>query len=425
MGRHLDYYAANRVDICNVAVSGSTLATNWLPSVNWPSGGTNLFNQMVTIVNAAAASFGSSIAAFVWIQGEGDAADSTMASNYQTNLTALFNAVRAQWPGVPIVFNQLSNSNSGAFKATVRTAQSNVAGAFSSCTMIGVDDLTLTDGQHFNADSYAALGDRLGSALVTALGLASPVSWTIDPYSLIGTPSTEAEVIAMLAAAGITWPGGNMGLWLCQETSGNLTDSSNAGAFGMTAGGTGTTYATSNINWQRKELFFPEGTTGVFSTTSASLPDPSTTGQFRIGYVFLGAATTVKRNVFVIGTAGFTTLGRDPTAPGTFWQLTDGANTTADTSHAVTGSFRPWVLARRKAAGTIDAYVDNAHISGTLGTVTGKKAFIGAGSNPLHAVNWVLDLYGSGAEFSTAQTRTILNTLNWGNTNLGASAIPW
>jgi hypothetical protein len=423
LGRHLDFYQSNKCDLACVGVSGSTLNTHWRPSGTFPSGGTNLYQQALAVTDAAKASFGSQIAGFFWVQGETDATDATAAANYEANLTALFNAVRTAYGPIPIVFAQLSSSFVGPFSATVRTAQANVAAAFTNCTMVVTDDVPLGgDNIHYTADGYAALGDRLAAAMVARIGWASPVAWTIDPFSLIGIPQNATEWAAVLSAAAIS-SGGPSSLYLLQEAAGNLADS--IGGLTMTAGGAGVTYRRALADWNVKALEFSEGGNAVFTTTSASLPNPATTSQARIMYAAMYSGGS-EQNMYLWGTAGFSALARIPGGGGTQWEVADGGVKVTNATN-VTDTIRPFVHVRKATATTrVDAYTDNAHVSGTFGTVTGKSNTIGCSFGTPHFTPfYCVDFFGAAAEFVTADVKTILQTLNWGNVNLGASAIPW
>lgn len=428
LGRHFDYYQRNKCDVACVGVSGSTLATHWLPSGSFPSGGTNLYQQAIAVTNSAMASFGSQIAGFFWVQGETDATDATMAANYQTNLTALFNAVRAAYGPIPIVFAQLSSSMGAAHAADVRAAQAAVAAAFSNCTMVVTDDVPLgPDNIHYTADGYVALGDRMAAEMIALLGWASPVTgWTIDKYSLIGIPQNAAEWTNLCNVATIS-SGGPSSLYLLQEANGNIADSLGVGgARPMAASGGGpNTYRRGLPNWNCKAVEFSEGSNGFFVTTDATLPDPATTSQLRIMYTAMYAGGS-EANLYLWGTAGFSALARIAAGGGTEWEVADGGNKVTNATN-VTDCYRPYVHVRKATAATrVDAYTDNAHISGNFGVVTGKSDTIGCTfGNPHNTPFYCVEFFGVAAELSTTQIRTILQLLNWGNVSLGAAAIPW
>lgn len=171
LGRYLDGFAPNQIDLAVFGVSGTSIGVHWLVNGTYPASQPNLFTQAVTYINDVLAASGDDLGAIIWVQGESDAQNATYAGQYQTNLQAVFNGLRAAFPNVPLIFNRLSSSCAAANTAAVRTAQNAVQAATSLCTIVDVDALTLTDGYHFNADGYAVLGNTFGAATRTAMGL--------------------------------------------------------------------------------------------------------------------------------------------------------------------------------------------------------------------------------------------------------------
>lgn len=107
-----------------------------------------------------------------------------------------------------------------------------------------------------------------------------------------GSQNTTVNLVSKDAAAGIYCPASSTewtnfiarkglsvavpdALWLYQEASGNLADS--IGSFTLTAAGTGATYQSAVTGWTRKGIAITDAATANFSSTSASLPDVSTT----------------------------------------------------------------------------------------------------------------------------------------------------
>lgn len=168
LGRYLDGFLPGGIDVAVFGVSATNIAVHWLPTGTYPASQPNLHTQSITYINDILLATGDQLGAIVWVQGETDAQNATHAGAYQTNLQAVFNAYRAAFPGVPIIFNRLSSSCIAANTAAVRTAQAAVQAATSNCTMVDVDTLTLTDGYHFSADAYADLGRSLGAAVRAA-----------------------------------------------------------------------------------------------------------------------------------------------------------------------------------------------------------------------------------------------------------------
>lgn len=177
MARYLDRANPNQFRLAKFALGGSGLNDNWRQGSAYPGspiGGPNLFAQFISFMQAAETELNGRIAAIVWVQGETDALDTSDAAAYQANFTQFISDVRVSFPGVPFIFNRLHSANAGTFVSTVRAAQTAVDAAVDGTTMVDCDDLTLTDGQHFSANSYVTLGDKFGLAVLGALGLNSP-----------------------------------------------------------------------------------------------------------------------------------------------------------------------------------------------------------------------------------------------------------
>lgn len=177
MGRYLDAAAPGDFALVKVGIGSSGLNDHWKPTSLYPAigGDPNLFTQAVEFIQEAESEFARTLSAIVWVQGESDALDATDAAAYETNLTALITALRVTWPSVPFVYNRLNSSHTYTHKATVRTAQANVDAAVSGTTMVDADGIALQgDGDHYTADGYIELGERLAAAVLAQLSLNVP-----------------------------------------------------------------------------------------------------------------------------------------------------------------------------------------------------------------------------------------------------------
>jgi hypothetical protein len=101
--------------------------------------------------------------AFVWMQGELDAANETLANAYETNLTTLFASVRTlMGSSVKIVVGRISDQPATGypFRGTVRAAQLAVVRATSNASIISTDTIPLQeDSPHFTTpDGFQQLG---------------------------------------------------------------------------------------------------------------------------------------------------------------------------------------------------------------------------------------------------------------------------
>lgn len=255
------------------------------------------------------------------------------------------------------------------------------------------------------------IGPRIGPRVGPRIGLvpdsSNPMAGvTQDATSLKFVPSTAGEWTKTLAAAGdsVGAPGA---LYLCQEASGNLADSIDS--FTLTAAGTGLTYAQAVTGWSRLGILFNDGGTGTFTSTSASLPDISTTSFAALLY-FIDTASASNRTVFSMGTTT-TILGiAQSTGVG---RILSGANSTLGTVD-IRGVVRPWILMHNKT-GTVDQlYTDAEKITPTFSTLTtGKQIQFGSSAHPPGTLLYGALWFGAAAERTSTQWKTLLTTLGW------------
>lgn len=118
----------------------------------------------------------SPIPVIVWIQGESDAQNATMANAYGTNLPAFFSDLRTDVPAletahliIPKLHPNctLGGGIGGARNATIRSAQDAYAAANPTLvTTVEVSDLALeADSLHYSQASQIALGQRIASTI--------------------------------------------------------------------------------------------------------------------------------------------------------------------------------------------------------------------------------------------------------------------
>lgn len=205
MARALDA-AASRFNIVKFALTGSSLADNWMPAASWPTSGDNLFTQFMAYLAAAESTLNGRIAALVWVQGESDGLDLADANAYEANLTTFFAAVRAVYPGLPIVISRQSDDATVTYKATIRTAQAAfVAANPTNSYLVDTDDMTLVDAYHFSADSLDTLGDRYADRVLALLDIVNR-----DP---VASFSNENNALEVTFTDGSTDPGDTIIAW--------------------------------------------------------------------------------------------------------------------------------------------------------------------------------------------------------------------
>jgi hypothetical protein len=109
---------------------------------------------------------------FYWGQGEADAGTLAYANAYETNLTNFINNFRTRLGySVPFLIARL-NTNvslvSCPYAATVRAAQTAVAGALSNVFLVNMDDCEMeTDSVHYTNTGYGQIGANIISVAQT------------------------------------------------------------------------------------------------------------------------------------------------------------------------------------------------------------------------------------------------------------------
>jgi hypothetical protein len=155
------------------ASSGTYLGKTegWLPpSSNNGTGGKLYVNMMAHIDNALkefkdaydTSKYEPKWAGFVWLQGEFDGMDATLAKKYEVNLTNLIKDIRAKAKAdsMPIVIPMIcqSSQNSWAYIADINAAEIAVTKKLINCDTTQIKQFKYTDGVHFDAASMATIG---------------------------------------------------------------------------------------------------------------------------------------------------------------------------------------------------------------------------------------------------------------------------
>lgn len=169
MARDLDAAQPNRWAVIKFNMGSTSLRYSWNPTGAWPSSTNNLFTQQISFVKQQIASYGWTIAALVWIQGEEDASVTTVAQQYGTLLPSFITTERAQLglaSDIPFVYGRLNILNpytDGA--AAVRAAQEATQGAHE--IMVDQDPYPMLSSHiHYTSDGYVQLGHAYATAIL-------------------------------------------------------------------------------------------------------------------------------------------------------------------------------------------------------------------------------------------------------------------
>lgn len=189
-----------QIVIAKYAIGAAGLDEHLGVASDYPTDGDNVHAQFLAWVAEQEEALNCYFAGLVWIQGNGDADDAGEAGRYQANLTALVASVRGEFGNVPLVVVKLHSSMAGAQVATVQAAQVAVVEDTRISALVDSDDLGLRDTDHYTADAFVTLGERIAAALIPLLNERWDVTTTAEirdeQARLIEaiTPTTAAQV---------------------------------------------------------------------------------------------------------------------------------------------------------------------------------------------------------------------------------------
>lgn len=227
-----------------------------------------------------------------------------------------------------------------------------------------------------------------------------------DATSNIFVPANAAEWATLMTNAGLATGNPSL-LWLAQEATGSLADS--IGTFTATLAGGPPTYQQAVAGWSRKGISGTDGGSGVFSNTDAGLPDLTTQSILVMLYATMTAPVSA-RGVTDVGAALISgaNLTTNP-----FLQCSAGSTTNGASNP--TGAVRPVLLLHDQTNNRAATFSDQEKIIAAKRATTGKRIRIL--NSYLGSFVYACAFFGSAAELSDAQVKTLLQTLGW--------TIPW
>jgi hypothetical protein len=159
------------IAIIKIAWGGTNLGVQWRP----PSAGGEtgpLYTNWVEFYKDALAkldpAFEPEIAGMLWMQGESDTGDETMAKDYGKNLTALIKDFRTETksPNMPFVLATISRAPAWAkYGDIVRAAEAEVAKTVPNTATFLTEDYGMTDPWHYDTPGMVSLGERFAAAM--------------------------------------------------------------------------------------------------------------------------------------------------------------------------------------------------------------------------------------------------------------------
>lgn len=167
-----DSFPGKKFAFIKVARSGTYLgkATEWLPpSSNNGKGGT-YYTAMMGSIDDALKAFNSAFdtaqytprwAGFVWLQGEFDAMDATLANQYETNLSNLIKDIRtkAGVADLPVILPMIDGQSMWTNYSKIWAADIALTKKLTHVDTVATKGLS-TDGVHYKAAGMVAIGQR-------------------------------------------------------------------------------------------------------------------------------------------------------------------------------------------------------------------------------------------------------------------------
>lgn len=188
--------ASSRPCFAKVAVTGSTLAVEWLPTGTYPAAGAgNLYNLSIAQIHAIESVVGRKTDVLIIELGTNDAADAGQTTAFQANETALIAQARIDLPGVKIVLVRPNPNVPNAGIAAVITAVNNIITGDPTIGLAETDDCPLSGSFHATSNGYLSQGQREAGAVKRVKSLAA------QSFSLVDVVGYGP--IAQLAGTGV------------------------------------------------------------------------------------------------------------------------------------------------------------------------------------------------------------------------------
>lgn len=186
------YTEIENLAVIKTVYAGTSLAKDWKKG---EVSGNELYSLMMAQIDTATNlltqnGISYKFEGFFWMQGESDAANSTYANNYHSNLEEYIQDVRTDLntPNLKFILGRIGNSSSYPHKEVVRTTQVNVANDDSYTEWVNTDDLPLdTDNVHLLAEGEIQLGQRMADAWKTLsnLNVTNEIDNTVTGFRLM------------------------------------------------------------------------------------------------------------------------------------------------------------------------------------------------------------------------------------------------
>lgn len=175
-------YPTIKLALYKSSVAGTDLDKQWRPP---SSGGTagKLYTQFVNELKKALTSLKSSttdtiiISGMLWMQGESDAMNASMANNYEKNLKNLIEDIRKEVgvADMPFVAANIDEQSTWANYKIVNTAMNNLTTKMTNVITFPTKGFK-TDKIHYQGEGMVALGDAFANSVIVGKFLENTVN---------------------------------------------------------------------------------------------------------------------------------------------------------------------------------------------------------------------------------------------------------
>lgn len=234
-------------------------------------------------------------------------------------------------------------------------------------------------------------------------------TFSIDATSKRAVPANAAEWANFLSLVGLSAHSAPSDLWLMQDVP-NASSAADA-IGGISLAASGGAFSTPLSGWSRVGWAnATDGTNNRLISTSASLPDPTTTSAMLLAYIAIQSTPAASRQVMLACGNASSVFANVTTNP--FPQLTDVSNVGTGT-HALDTNVHPWIVKYDHTNSVSKFYNDLETVSATFAAGSGKALSFGFGANnaPAMWIGYAALFTGSNAEWSDADIATLISSL--------------
>ncbi|MBP0996642.1 hypothetical protein J8629_06115 [Serratia fonticola] len=156
----------NKIGIIKVSAGDTNLAVNWNPKTK-----NGLYSQTIELVNKATLTKPIEIKAVLWMQGESDGLNETMAKSYGSNLNQLINSLRSALknPSLPFsVCRETAPKQQFPYTDYVRLSQQNAQFITKNYQWFDCDKLPKgKDNLHYDTYGQVQLGKLFAKSVIS------------------------------------------------------------------------------------------------------------------------------------------------------------------------------------------------------------------------------------------------------------------